>query len=99
MVETGNKTSSEISKCCILFLPFLCFIGDTVMVKRSKHLNSQNSIEEEKKQQEDGDTPDLFSRSPTNAEKEKAHKNATCRAIIVFVETMGKSKCVITSKC
>lgn len=34
------------------------------MVECSKHLNPQNSIEQEEKQQEDGDTPDLFSWSP-----------------------------------
>lgn len=33
------------------------------MIECSKHLNPENSIEQKKKQQEDGDTPDLFSGS------------------------------------
>lgn len=42
------------------------------MIECSKHLNPQNSIEQKKKQQEDGDAPDLFSGS---SEKQK-HKFA-----------------------
>lgn len=34
------------------------------MVERPKHLNAQNSVQKQKKQQEDGHTPDLFSGSP-----------------------------------
>lgn len=44
----------------IKILPFLCIIGDTVMVECTKHLNSQNSIEEEKEEQKYSHTPDLF---------------------------------------
>lgn len=43
------------------------------MVERSKHLNPQNSIEQEKKKQENGDTPDLFSRSPAKHKCEERH--------------------------
>lgn len=56
---------------CTLFSPSLCFVCNTVMVERPEHLNSQNSIEQEEKQQEDGDAPDLFPGSPAKAEDKK----------------------------
>ena len=40
------------------------------MVECSKHLNTKNSIEQKKKQQEDRDTPDLFSGSPKKHNEE-----------------------------
>lgn len=43
------------------------------MIECSKHLNPQNSIEQKKKQQEDGDAPDLFSGSSEKKESEQKH--------------------------
>lgn len=69
----STKQASKVTFLYNLFLPFLCFISNTVMVERSKHLNPQNSIEQEKKQQEDGDTPDLFPGSPAKQKSEDRH--------------------------
>lgn len=81
----STKQASKVTFLYNLFLPFLCFISNTVMVERSKHLNPQNSIEQEKKQQEDGDTPDLFPGSPAKQKRwRKAYWNFTCRTIYSF---------------
>lgn len=69
----STKQASKVTFLYHLFLPFLCFISNTVMVERSKHLNPQNSIEQEKKEQEDGDTPDLFPGSPAKQKSEERH--------------------------
>lgn len=57
------------------FLPFYCVIGHAVMVERAKHLNSQNSIEQEEKQQKDGHTPNLLTRPPMERERERENGN------------------------
>lgn len=46
------------------------------MVECSEHLDTQNSIKQEEKQQEDGDTPDLFSRSPVKQKRKEMHVEA-----------------------
>lgn len=75
------------------FLPFLCIISNTVMVERSKHLNTQNSIKQEKEQQEDRHTPDLFPRSPAKKKSEGRHielPNVYIHNQELMVETLFK---------
>ncbi len=45
-------------------LPFLRFIGDAVMIEGSKHLNPQDSIQEQEEEQKYGHTPNLLPRPP-----------------------------------
>lgn len=44
--------------------PWLCVVGDTMVRKSSKHLHSQDPIQEEKEQKENWNAPDLLSRTP-----------------------------------
>jgi len=52
-------------------LPHLRVVRDAVVVERAEHLNAQDSVEQEKEQQEDGDAPDLFPGSPAEEKKEE----------------------------
>lgn len=72
------------------FLPFQCVISNTVMVERSKHLNTQNSIEQEKKQQEDGHTPDLL---PGSSAKQKSKER---QILLSYFHTYGYPLIVAT---
>lgn len=68
----NNKRAIQIlNKKLLFFLLFLCVVSNAVMVERSKHLNTQNSIEQEEKQQEDGYAPDLFPGSPAKQKRDE----------------------------
>lgn len=68
-----TKRHEKLVCSALNYLPFLCVISHTVEIKRSKHLNTQNSIEQKKKQQEDGNTPDLLPRPPANESRQRCH--------------------------
>lgn len=61
MPETANKIICE-------YLLFLRLVGDTMVIEGAKHLNSQDSIKKQEKEQKYGHTPDLLSRSPITEE-------------------------------
>lgn len=64
---------------CTSVLPFACVIGNTMKVECPKHLNAQNSIQQEEKQQKDRDAPNLFPRSPTKRKEEMSKIQKTIK--------------------
>lgn len=72
-IYTYAENTHHYLRIAFDYLLFLCIIGHAMIIERSEHLNPQDSVEEQEKEQKYGHTPDLLSGSPLKEKEESAH--------------------------